>query len=193
MQKSKFRQIVEKILLETRVIRLPNPWNTDEQFSILENPSPADYESFLKNTKFGAIRGVSIDNNIYIADADVGMHDNIIETLRDSDKVSSNSPEAMFEDDLNSNFTIRGTVTPRIQKTFNNRLNMPKNISTNKLSYFDLESIFETVCVFEDEEQIAKLNNEYGIDFNNFRPGHKDACQNKEQLKQKLDHLITNS
>ena len=80
---SKFRKIVEGILLETKILRVPTWFDENEILTVLKNPSPSEYFSFKSNTQFNSIRGIATDKNIYVVDADVWLHDNLISALEE--------------------------------------------------------------------------------------------------------------
>lgn len=64
-------------LIEAKVIRINDPTSLTGKFTILCNPSIYEYEEFKKNTKYNAIRGIGIKDDIYITDASNGIHANL--------------------------------------------------------------------------------------------------------------------
>ena len=88
---SKFRNLVESILLSERVLQcdIPpffgtmfNDLTFHNKVNILKNPSKTELEMFLNNSKAGQLRSITINGDIYYIDAFIAMHTNLLEILK---------------------------------------------------------------------------------------------------------------
>lgn len=164
-------------LNEATVIRAPSPWDSEQKITILKNPTKEEYEAFINNTKYHAIRGISVKGNMYIADADVGIHDMIIDSLAEMGKIPQGSNitmDCMFEENDKGLVTLRGKITPRLKEVYGDKLNdvkpdwalmddLPRTI--DDLSYFNLEDIYNNIYQMGDKQRAGKYSQKFGADF----------------------------
>lgn len=88
---SKFRNLIESIILNETVLRCDIPPRFEDMFNdltfhnkvnILKNPSENELKLFLNNSKIGQLRSIGIGNDKYYIDAFIAMHCNLAEILR---------------------------------------------------------------------------------------------------------------
>ena len=173
------------------IIRAPKPWAPDEKFTILENPTKDEYESFVSNTNYRAVRGVLVDGNIFISDADVGTHNNILKTLENLGKIKGHL-QAAFQEEANGEFTYCGKKTHKVKKVLGHKIKNQRQ-ATEKINYFSLEYIYTTICQNGYAHAAKGLNekySEYKLNFKDFLPGHKYHCNNFSLFKAKVKSLI---
>ena len=158
---SKFRKIVEGILLETKILRVPTWFDENEILTVLKNPSPYEYFSFKSNTRFNSIRGIATDKNIYVVDADVWLHDNLISALEEYGELTDSEVHTMFDEDNNGNLQVRGTPNARLQEIIDAHKEM---IPQNNLSFFDIQNFYDAYqsCSSEYQPREWTIKN-YGL------------------------------
>lgn len=135
-----------RILTEAQIFMVRDDTNFRGKTAVLKNPTFDEYLAFKKNTKYNAIRGIGINNDIYIIDANSGIHDQlagiVLERLGyDLEKINFDDYiTCTFKEDEFNNFSS-------IEYKENDRLRELKikrqNTSTNNTNYFDLETEYK--------------------------------------------------
>lgn len=132
-------------LIEAKVIRINDPTSLTGKSTILRNPSLYEYEEFKKNTKYNAIRGIGIGDDIYVTDASNGIHANLeyqvleylgydVNNINFSDYINCN-----FSEDENNNFSMSQSGK---NKAFE-KLKITRQNTTNNEGYFNLEDEYK--------------------------------------------------
>ena len=102
---SKFRNLIESVLLnEASVIKIPeeelhNHYDDKiypKYIPIYKNPNKPEFDSLYANSKEKELRGLAINDNIYIWDAYWEQHESILSLLRDRINIPSDSYIADF-------------------------------------------------------------------------------------------------
>lgn len=66
-----------RILTEAQIFMVMDDTNFRGKTAVLKNPTFDEYLAFKKNTKYNAMRGIGINNDIYVIDANSGIHDQL--------------------------------------------------------------------------------------------------------------------
>ena len=140
---------IDKYLIEIKALLQENVFMIDDETSfrgkspVLKNPSLSEYISFKNNTKYNAIRGIGINNDIYIVDANSGIHDVLASKILmylgyDLDKIYIDDyVNGIFKEDEYDNFSCQKcNRNKRLEKLCNLR----NTQGNNKENYFDLET-----------------------------------------------------
>lgn len=113
---------------------------------ILKNPSIQDYVNFKNNTKYKAIRGIGILNDIYVIDANSGIHDQlagkVLEYLGyDLSKINiEDYITGTFKEDEHNNFSYSLYKENKKLEEFALQRN---NVLDNRDNYFDYEEEYK--------------------------------------------------
>lgn len=160
LKKSLKHYIKDKSLYEAVIYRLYLPYG-NEKVTILKNPTKEEYEKFKANSKYNALRGLTVNNDIYVADASILLHDAIFETLVNSDKIDeTDRVDIMWSDDENDRLNIQGKDVldhyPNVLNLIKDRLDLPKE---DKLNHFDLELLYDYYT--DGENGLKKAKHDY--------------------------------
>lgn len=143
---SKLLEEFMKLLKEAKVIRVDDPTNIYGKSTILQNPSITEYEAFKNNTKYKAIRGIGIDDDIYITDAYNGIHVALeINVLQekgyDIEKIDpSDYVNCTFSEDEHDNFSY---LQSSKNKAFEKLLKTRKSSKQKNNGYFNYEDEYK--------------------------------------------------
>lgn len=178
---SEFRKIVESNLVkygyslsEATIIRTNsyNDFNDSDRLIVIKNPSKEEYDNIKKNSKYNSIRGfVTEDDSVYVWDANLGIHQDVIDILDDENK-KPYDVVLQFSQDENGNVTVDSSFnSERLNNILNykkaecsntNTLNA-KNISD--LNYYDFEVLYNGIYKKENEI-IQDFANDYSRIYN---------------------------
>lgn len=127
------------------IVSVRHPVFDDRYLTFIKNPTKDEYYAFKDLTKYKTIRGVVVDDNVYITDAEIGIHEHLYKALNTylRKEVSINDKNSIvFEDDKYNHFSIRGDKTSKNLKIiFENRLeNATVYKSLDDNSFYRLES-----------------------------------------------------
>lgn len=135
---SKFRDLVKSVLLnEASIIKIPveevNQFNEypNKYILVYKNPSKTELDQIQTNAKEHEIRGLVIENNIYVWDSYFAIHTDIVDALKNRLNISSDSYITDFlylpNNELEAGYTQHkdNYYIKDINKTIDSMLNCP--------------------------------------------------------------------
>ena len=135
---SKFRNLIESVLLnEAFIIKIPveevNQFNEypNKYILVYKNPSKSELNQIQNNSKEHELRGLIIDNNVYIWDSYFAIHTDIVNALKSRLNIPSDSYITDFlylpNDQLEAGYTQHkdNYYIKDINKTIDSMLNCP--------------------------------------------------------------------
>lgn len=210
---SQFREIVENILQkhgytldEARIIQLKSyasEFNNQNPLVIIKNPSKTEYDNIKKNSKFNSIRGfVTEDDSVYVWDANLGIHQDIIDELEDNNKIPYDIITTFSEDEQDELF-INGKYTSNLKNILNNKkptesINTFTHNNIKDLNYYDFELLYNGIYKKENdivEEMANSYSYKYDFDFSKLDYDNK-PYKEKDDLQtfiKKAKQIIKNN
>ena len=146
---SKFRNLILNVLQEASVIKIPeeelhNHYDDKiypKYIPIYKNPSKPEFDSLYANSKEKELRGLAINDNIYIWDAYWEQHESILSLLRDRINIPLDSYIADF---LYTNKGLEASFSQHNDDTYIKDPNVCINVllnNSNAVKLFGKEAI----------------------------------------------------
>lgn len=178
---SQWYDIVNKILKENSIVlneatiihtNSYNDFNDGDKLIVIKNPSKEEYNNIKKNSKYNSVRGfVTEDDSVYVWDANLGIHQDVIDTLDDENK-KPYDVVLQFSQDENNNIKIDSSFD---SKRLNDLLDYKKSKYSNTntlnakdildLNYYDFEILYNGIYKKENEI-IQEFANSYSYEYN---------------------------
>lgn len=178
---SQWEEIVRNVLRENHIsldeatiIRTDyyNNFNDGDKLIVIKNPSKEEYDNIKKNSKYNSVRGfVTKDDSVYVWDANLGIHQDVIDILDDENK-KPYDVVLQFSQDENNDITVNSSFD---SKRLNDLLDYKKSKYSNtntlnakdisNLNYYDFEVLYNGIYKKENEI-IQEFANSYSYQYN---------------------------
>lgn len=90
-------------ILEKIDFKFPSPYASDREVLVFKNPHYLEYMNLLSKTSLGEVRGITNGNVIYVWDANLAIHNDILEYIEnkvDIGKFMANSETVYSADEI---------------------------------------------------------------------------------------------